>query len=65
MGVIEILMIDDVLREMIINRISSDEIKKYAIKNKGMIAIWDDAVKKFSMGLTTLEEIMRIAFEEE
>ena len=64
MGILEVLMIDDTIRDMIIKRVSQNEIKNYAIKNNGMLTLWDDAVKKFLMGLTTIEEVMRIAFEE-
>jgi len=64
MGVLEVLMIDDSIREMIVKRVPSDDIKNYAVKENGMITLWDDALKKFSMGITTIEEVMRIAFED-
>ena len=57
-------MIDDKIREMIIKRVSIDEIKDYAIKQKGMKTLWDDAVIKFSSGLTSLEEVLRVTSEE-
>ena len=57
-------MIDDQIREMIVKRIPSDEIKNYAIKNNGMVTLWDDAVKKFTLGLTSLEEVLRVTSEE-
>ncbi|MFH1360883.1 MAG: GspE/PulE family protein [Candidatus Omnitrophota bacterium] len=60
MGILEILMIDDKIRDMLVKGCSSDEIKDYAVKEKGMETLWDDAVKKFSLGLTTLEEVLRI-----
>ncbi|HOX55097.1 MAG: GspE/PulE family protein [Candidatus Omnitrophica bacterium] len=64
MGLLEVLMIDDQIREMIVKRIPSDEIKNYAIKNNGMVTLWDDAVKKFTLGLTSLEEVLRVTSEE-
>ncbi len=64
MGALEILMIDDSIREMIVKGHSSDEIKDFVVKEKGMSTLWDDAVKKFKLGLTTLEEVLRITTEE-
>lgn len=60
MGVLEILMVDDKIREMVISGASSNEIKDYAVKNNHMITLWDDAVRKLAAGLTTLEEVLRI-----
>jgi len=64
MGVLEVLPIDDDIRELIIKGKSSDEVKQFAIKNKGMQTLWDDAVKKFKLGLTTFEEVLRVTAEE-
>lgn len=60
MGVVELMVIDDTIRGMLINGASSHEIKKYAIEHNQMATLWDDAIRKFSMGLTTLEEVLRI-----
>ncbi|MFZ5800474.1 MAG: GspE/PulE family protein, partial [Candidatus Omnitrophota bacterium] len=64
MGVLEVLPIDDDVREMVIKGKSSDEIKEYAIKDNGMQTLWDDAIKKFTLGMTTFEEVLRITSEE-
>lgn len=64
MGVLEVLPFDDNIRELVIKGKSSDEIKQFAIKNKGMQTLWDDAVKKFTLGLTTFEEVLRVTAEE-
>ncbi|MDP2940181.1 MAG: ATPase, T2SS/T4P/T4SS family [Candidatus Omnitrophota bacterium] len=63
MGVLEVLMVDDTIREMIVKGASSDEIKNFAVKEREMTTLWDDAIKKFKMGLTTLEEVLRITTE--
>ena len=60
MGVTEILAIDDEVREMLIKGASSDDIKKYAIEKQHMATLWEDAMRKFSDGLTTVEEVLRI-----
>jgi len=59
-GVTEVLEIDDTIRNMLIRGKSSDEIKEYAIKEKGMKTLWDAALEKFFDGTTTLEEVLRI-----
>ncbi len=64
MGVLEILPIDDVVREMLVKGNSSDEIKQYAIRKMGMVTLREDALKKFSLGMTTMEEVLRITSTE-
>lgn len=61
-GVIEILLIDYAIRDMTIKRLPSDQIKDYAVKH-GMKTLRDNAMKKFFMGETTLEEVLRITTE--
>ena len=63
MGTLEVLLIDDEIRDMIIKRKSSDDIKAYAA-SKGMRSLRDNAFKKCLMGLTTIEEVLRITTEE-
>lgn len=62
MGTLEILLIDDEMRDMIIKRVPTDRIKDYAIKH-GMKTLRDNALKKFLNGDTTLEEVLRITTE--
>lgn len=64
MCVTEVLDVDDRVREMLILGNSSDEIKEYARKEKGMLTLWDDAMDKCTRGLTTLEEVLRITSSE-
>jgi len=63
MGTLEILLIDEEIRDMIIKRKSSDEIQEYAV-SKGMKILRDNALRKCFMGLTTIEEVLRITTEE-
>lgn len=60
MAVLEVLEIDDSIRDMIISKGSVDQIKRYAITKNGMTTLRDDACLKFSQGLTTMEEVVRI-----
>jgi len=61
MGITELLEIDDTIRDMLIERRSSEDIKEYACKENGMITLWEDAMAKCAAGLTPLEEVLRIA----
>ena len=63
MALCEVLEVDDEIRQMIIDGCSSYEIHDRAVK-KGMRTLFDDAIDKFTRGLTTLEEILRVTAEE-
>jgi len=63
-AILEVLMIDDYIRQLIIKKGSLEEIKEYAIKKKGMKTLRDDAILKVRQGLTTLDEALRITTEE-
>ncbi len=60
MCVTEVLEVDDQIRELLLNGKSSDEIKEFARKNKGMSVLFEDAMSKCLSGQTTLEEVLRI-----
>ncbi len=64
LGIHEVLMIDDSLRDMIIKRASSNQIKDFAVKEKGMLTLRDDAMLKVVEGVTTLEEALQATSEE-
>ncbi|MDI6860909.1 MAG: type II secretion system ATPase GspE [Caldisericia bacterium] len=55
----EVLKIDDTIREMILQRKSSTEIKDYAVNN-GTITLLQDAIDKAKKGITTVEEVIRV-----
>ncbi len=63
-AILEAVLIDDRIRELIIKRKSIDEIKAYAIRERGMMTLRDDAFLKVKNGLTTLDEALRITTEE-
>ena len=56
--------IDDEIRNMLIKGNSSDEIKNYAYKERGMCTLWEDAMEKCIAGLTPLEEVLRVTTSE-
>jgi len=63
-GTLEVLTINDEIREMIVNRVSSDKIRDFAAQKQSMKLLRDNALTKFTNGTTTLEEVLRITSEE-
>jgi type IV pilus assembly protein PilB len=64
LGVLEALLLDDKIREMIIKKVSSDEIKDYAVKELKMKTLRDNAIENFANGVTTFEEVLRVTSED-
>jgi len=60
LATMEVLEFDEEIRQMVIDRRSSDEIESVAKKN-GMTLLFDNAFEKYARGLTTLEEVFRVA----
>jgi type IV pilus assembly protein PilB len=63
-GILETVMIDDAIREMIMNKKPLDEIKGYCLERRGMVPLRDDAFLKVREGLTTIDEALRVTTEE-
>jgi type IV pilus assembly protein PilB len=63
-GILETLLIDDTVRDMIVKRASSDDIKNYAIEKLEMKTLRDNALENCVSGVTTLEEALRITSED-
>ncbi|QBG49179.1 type II/IV secretion system protein [Verrucomicrobia bacterium S94] len=61
-GVMEILLIDDVLRNTILTNSEADAIKRIAIEN-GMRTLRQAGLDRVREGLTSIEEIMRVTSE--
>ncbi len=62
LGIHEVLVVDNDIREAILRRASASEIKKIAINN-GMKTLVEDGFAKAKAGLTTIDEIIRIFYE--
>ena len=60
LGTIECFTMDDDLRKLVLKRASSEEVEKIAVQ-KGMKLLYDNLFTKFTMGMTTLEEVLRIS----
>src|SRR5690606_6217647 len=59
----ELLVIDNELRRMIMNKESYSKLREVAIKN-GTIFLIDDGLLKVKQGITTTEEILRVTIAE-
>ncbi len=57
-GLYEVMPVDATVREMIIERKSTAEIKTY-VTQAGMLTLRMDGLEKFKKGITSLEEILR------
>ncbi len=62
-GTTEVMRMDPEIRELVIQRKSSDMIAKVAIE-KGMETLFENALGLFKSGQTTLEEVMRVSSQD-
>lgn len=58
----EILMIDKRIREMISRKATTEEIKQYAITHQGMRTLKECAAALVKEKVTTMEELMKVAY---
>lgn len=61
-GIFEVLIIADNIKELVLKKSSSDEITDVA-KENGMKTMLEDGIDKVFQGATTIEEILRVAKE--
>ena len=60
-GIYELMVMNEEVRELILNRASSHHIKEAAMRNN-MITLKSDAIEKVLLGVTTLEETLRVVY---
>ncbi|MFH0772071.1 MAG: type II secretion system ATPase GspE [Candidatus Omnitrophota bacterium] len=63
-GIFELMVPNDELRALIVAKASSGEIRKVALKN-GMKTMQEDGLERVKLGITTLEEVLRVTQQEE
>lgn len=61
-GVFEVLSVTPEIRELIVGKVSGEEISRLARK-QGMGGMLEDGLDKMFSGLTTIEEVMRAVRE--
>lgn len=60
---IEVLTVDSDIRELILQKKSSDDIQRMAVERK-METLFENAFGIFKRGVTTLEEVLRVSTQE-
>lgn len=63
-GIFEFLVVDEQIRTLITSRAKASAIKSQAIAG-GMTSLREDGVKKFLAGETTMEEVTRVAYQDD
>lgn len=57
-GVYELLQVNDDIREMILGRAMTHEMRKYARKELGMLTLREEALIKAAQGITSADEVL-------
>lgn len=60
-GIFELLVISDAVRDMIVHQASATEIKAQAVR-EGMRTLRDDGLEKVITGVSTIDEILRVVY---
>lgn len=63
LGIFEVVAVDGILRELIVNGASTDQLRE-SFTAKGVRPFRDDGVIKAQQGITTLSEVLRVAYQE-
>lgn len=58
-GIFELMMLNQEIRELVVRRASADQIKEAALAN-GMVSLAEDAMDKAIRGVTDVDEILRV-----
>ena len=58
-AVFELLILDEMVRNAILERRTSFDIRKIALESAGLVTLFEEGLVKASEGITTLEEVMR------
>jgi type IV pilus assembly protein PilB len=58
-GVYEVMMMSERLRDIILNGGSTDDIRRQAVE-EGMLSLRESAMRKALIGMTSLEEVVRV-----
>ncbi|HKP94502.1 MAG TPA: ATPase, T2SS/T4P/T4SS family [Fibrobacteria bacterium] len=61
LALFELMIPDEHIHRMILERKSSEEIKMYAIRNLGMATLRRDGLEKALAGLTTIEQVVAVS----
>lgn len=62
LGIFEVLEVNDDIRSLIVGGADASQIRQMAVKS-GMKTMIEDGIEKSSVGITTIEEVLRIIYE--
>lgn len=62
LGVHEVLLLDQVIRDAILRKATATDIQALAVR-QGMITMFQDGIEKAKAGITTVEEVLRMLYE--
>ena len=65
MGIYELLIVNDAIRDAILAKKTSSEIREVARKETGLISLKEDGFYKALKGFTTLDEVSRVVYHKE
>lgn len=63
-AVMEVLAVTPALQNLILQRAPAEELRHLALQ-EGMVSLKEDGISKVTGGITTIKEVMRVAFREE
>jgi type IV pilus assembly protein PilB len=58
-GVFELLVLDEFVRNAIIEQKTSQEIRRISIESTGLFTLMEDGIVKAASGITTIDEVLR------
>ena len=58
-GIFELLIMDEVVRDAVLERRPSKELRQISIESSGLVTLLEDGVIKAAQGITTLDELLR------
>lgn len=62
-GIFELLIVDEKIKQLISDKASAQKIRDTARETMGMLSLREDGVIKVLKGITTLEEVDRVAYK--
>ena len=65
LGVYEQMVVDDEIRQMIVDKTSATLIRRHAVQQNGMRTLLGDGRLKVLQGLTTVDEVLRVCQREQ
>lgn len=61
-GIFEVLKVTESIKEMVVEKVTADGIRKQARK-EGMVTMVEDGLVKAARGITSIEEVLRVIIE--